>query len=158
MKRAVAVVLAALIVATTANAGRPGHRSATAQRLNHGLQGSPMAGTGFALERAAFRWHVSPYFIAAIAATESSLGRAGCSGNRRNAFGLSSCGSGWYVPYFRTWGHAYQFMGRFLSSRWRGHSTPWSFRGYAACSDCWARRTAYWMRRLFGVGYGTRYP
>jgi hypothetical protein len=117
-----------------------------------------MRGTGWKLEQAGHTHGVSPYFIAAIAATESSLGRASCRGNPRNAWGLASCGSSWSVPYFHTWAQAYQFMGRFLMSRWSGARTAYDYHGYAACSPCWGRKTAYWMQRLFGVGPGVRYP
>lgn len=126
-------------------------------RLNRGLSGSPMANTGAELERAGRKHGISPYFIAAIAATESSLGDEACSNNRFNAWGLSSCGSGWYVPQFASWGEAYDFMGKFLSSRWSGASSTYDFHGYAACSDCWGRKTATHMQRLFGVGNSVRY-
>jgi hypothetical protein len=149
------VLIIAAALATQAQAGR---RSDTAQNLNRGLAGTPMANTGYALEAAGWRYHISPYFIAAIAGTESSFGAAACSGNPKNAFGLSSCTSGWRVPYFPTWASAYQFMARFLTSRWPGARTPWSFRGYAACTDCWASKVAMHMRQRFGVGPGVRYP
>jgi hypothetical protein len=62
------------------------------------------------------------------------------------------------VPYFDTWDEAIAFYARFLSSRWPGHSSPYSFNGYAACSDCWARKVSSWMSALFGVSSRTRYP
>ena len=46
----------------------------------------------------------------------------------------------------------------FFDRRFSGHSTPYSFRGYAACSDCWARKVSEWMSRLFGVSSRTAYP
>lgn len=124
---------------------------------------SPMRGTGAALEAAASRWHVSPYLIAAIAATESSLGIAACSNNHFNAFGLSSCTSGWRVPAFRSWAEAYDFMGRFLTGHstvtrgWPGARTPFDYSGYAACSDCWGRKVALFMRKLFDAPPEARY-
>jgi hypothetical protein len=124
--------------------------------LEHGLRGSPMAGTGRELEAAGRRWHISPYFIAAIAATESSLGVAAC-GNF-NAYGLANCSGRWSVPLFLSWADSYQFMGRFLTTRWPGARTPYDYFGYAACSSCWGRKTAGWMLRLFGVGPSVRYP
>ena len=133
-------------------------RGQVISRLNRGLAGTPMSATGIILERWGRRYHVSPYFMAAVAATESSLGRAACSNNRFNVWGLSSCGSGWYVPPFRSWDEAIAFYAHFLSSRWPGHSTPYSFQGYAACSPCWGAKTSYWMRSLFGVPAVTRYP
>ncbi len=117
-----------------------------------------MAGTGTSLERWGRRFHVSPYFMAAAAATESSLGEAACSNNRYNVWGLSSCGSGWYVPAFASWDEAIAFYARFLASHWPGHSTPYSFTGYAACSPCWGRKVSEWMHSLFGVPAVTRYP
>lgn len=126
--------------------------------LNRGLAGSPMSGTGESLERWGRYYRVSPYFMAAVAATESSLGAAACSNNHYNVWGLSSCGSGWYVPSFRSWDEAIHFYARFLTSHWPRHSTPYSFQGYAACSSCWGAKTSEWMRRLFGVPAVTIYP
>jgi hypothetical protein len=117
-----------------------------------------MANTGFALEAAGFRWHISPYLIAGIAATESSLGAAACPSNRFNAFGLASCGQSWAVPSFQSWKDAYQFMGQFISTHWPHARTPWDLVGYAACSSCWAASTAYHMRVLFNAPPVVRYP
>jgi hypothetical protein len=137
-------------------------------RLDRGLSGTPMAGTGAILERWGRRYGISPYFMAAAAATESSLGAAACSNNRFNVWGLSSCGSGWHVPDWDGpkgevpdsvgWPQAIAFYARFLADRWPGHSTPYSFTGYAACSPCWGRKVSEWMHSLFGVAAVTRYP
>lgn len=127
-------------------------------RLDRGLAGTPMAGTGAILERWGRHYGVSPFFIVAVAATESSRGEAACANNRFNVWGLSSCGSGWYVPAFRSWDEAIAFYARFLSSRWSGHATPYSFTGYAACDACWGRKVSEWMGRLFNVPAVTRYP
>lgn len=127
-------------------------------RLNRGLRGTPMAGTGIILERYGRRHGVSPFFIVAVAATESSIGHAACFNNRFNVWGLSSCGSGWYVPPFRSWDEAISFYADFLARRWPGHSTPYSFRGYAACDACWGRKVSEWMHSLFGVSSRTVYP
>lgn len=126
------------------------------RRLQRGLAGSPMAGSERELEAAGRRHGVSPFFIAAIAATESSLYEAGC-GNY-NAWGLANCSGIWDVPYFRSWADAYEFMARFLASRWPHARTPYDYRGYARCSSCWGAKTASHMRRLFGVEASTRYP
>lgn len=133
-------------------------QSSIVRRLERGLRGSPMQGTGALLLRHGTRWHVSPYFMAAVAATESSLGAAACSNNRRNVWGLASCVNSWPVPYFDTWDEAIGYYAHFLASRWPGHSTPYSFRGYAACSECWAAKTSEWMRSLFGVEPRTVWP
>ena len=114
-----------------------------------------MRGTGRALEASGWKWHVSPMFIAAIAATESSLGRAAC-WDRYNAFGLGSCHGSW-VPRFRSWAHVYDFQARFLAQHWPAARTTWDVRGYAACDSCWSRKTAWWMSRLFGVSADVRY-
>lgn len=128
------------------------------RKLERAMSGTPMSGTGRDLEEIGRRYHVSPYFIVAVAATESSIGIAACSSNRKNVWGLSSCGSGWYVPQFASWAEAYAFFARFVNRQWPGHSTPYSFRGYAACADCWARKVSSWMNHLFGVPAVTRYP
>ena len=125
--------------------------------LNKGLSGSPMAGTGADLEAAGRRHGIHPAFIAAIAGTESSFGAAACSSNRFNAFGLSSCGSGWRVPNFQSWAEVYDFMGAFLSGRWPSASSTFDYHGYAACSECWGRKNAYWMSARFGLGNSVRY-
>lgn len=133
-------------------------RGRVIRRLDRGLAGTPMRGTGLALERAGWRHSVSPFFIAAIAATESSLGRAACHNDRHNAFGLASCNGSWPVPRFQSWGHVYAFMARFLRQRWPNANSAYDYHGYAACTPCWGRKTAAWMRRLFDVGPGVRYP
>lgn len=130
---------------------------ATIRRLQRGLAGTPMAGTARELEAAGRRYRVHPAFIAAIAGTESSFGFAACHSNRFNAFGLSSCGAGWRVPNFQSWGEAYEFMGRFLSSRWPAARTTYDYHGYAANSDSWGRKCAYYMQARFGYGSGVRY-
>lgn len=128
------------------------------RRLNRGLNGTPMEGTGKDLEQAGRRYHVHPAFIAAIAGTESSFGAAPCSSNRFNAYGLANCQGIWSVPAFRSWADSYLFMARFLSSRWPHARTTYDFHGYAACDDCWGRKTAEHMRARFGVGSSVVYP
>jgi hypothetical protein len=126
------------------------------RRLNAGLAGTPMAGLGAILEAEGRRYGISPFFIAAAAGTESSFGAASCGNNPKNVWGLAACDGRWYVPYFNTWTEAIGFYARFLTSRWHGHSTPYSFTGYAACDACWGRKTSQHMGR-FGVGNSTRY-
>jgi hypothetical protein len=126
------------------------------RRLENGLEGSPMEGTGHVLESYGRRYGVSPYFIVAVAATESSIGRAAC--DTYNAWGLGNCGSAWSVPSFSSWSEAIAYYARFLARGWPGHSTPYSFSGYAACDECWARKVSEWMSSLFGVPAITRYP
>jgi hypothetical protein len=126
------------------------------RRLDAGLAGTPMAGLGAILEAEGRRYGISPYFMAAAAGTESSFGAAGCSNNPTNVWGLAACDGRWHVPYFPTWESAVGFYARFLASRWRGHSSPYSFTGYAACDVCWGRKTSEHMGR-FGAGTSTRY-
>ena len=130
----------------------------TIRRLQKGLAGTPMSGSEAALLAAGRRYGISPYFIAGIAGTESSFGAAACRNNRYNAFGLSSCGSGWHVPNFQSWGEAYLFMGKFLTDRWPSASSTYSYGGYAACSSCWGAKTAQHMSNRFGVGSSVRFP
>lgn len=127
-------------------------------RLAHVIDGTPLAGTARDLEEVARHYHVSPYFIVAVAATESSIGEAACSSNRKNIWGLSSCGGGWYVPKFASWREAYEFFAAYVNRQFPGHSTPYSFADYAKCSACWARKVSEWMSSLFGVPAVTRYP
>lgn len=136
------------------------HRSTgqVVARLERGLAGTPMEGTGVILERHGRAYGVSPFFMVAVAATESSIGHAACSNNRFNVWGLASCSGSWYVPPFRSWDEAIEFYAKFLSSRWPGHSSPYSFRGYAACDECWGRKVSSWMSSLFGVSSRTAYP
>jgi len=126
--------------------------------LERGVAGTPMAGTGAILERWGRKYGVSPFFIVAVAATESSRGEAACSNNHYNVWGLASCSGSWYVPSFGSWDEAIGFYAHFLASRWPGHSTPYSFSGYADCDACWGRKVSEWMHSLFGVPAVTRYP
>jgi hypothetical protein len=126
------------------------------RRLDRGLAGTPMAGLGAILEAEGRRHGISPFFMAAAAGTESSFGAAPCSNNHRNVWGLAACDGRWHVPYFDSWAEAIGFYARFLASGWQGHSTPYSFVGYAACDACWGRKTSAHMGR-FGVGNSTRY-
>ena len=128
------------------------------RRLQQGLSGTPMDGSAGPLEAIARKWRISPYFIAAIAGTESSFGAAACSGNQFNAYGLSSCTTGWSVPHFRSWAESYEFMGRFLTSRWPNARTTYDYHGYAKNSDSWGHKWAFWMRVKFGVDNLVAYP
>lgn len=130
----------------------------TIRMLDKATAGSPMAHTGRILEPIARKHHISPFFIIAVAATESSIGRAACRNNRFNVWGLASCNGSWHVPAFTSWTDAYRFYARFLTSRWPTARTTYDYHNYAACTPCWARKTAYWMSRLFGVGPEVRYP
>jgi hypothetical protein len=149
-------LLTTLILALPA-AAHAGKRSDVAKHLNRALAGTPLAGTGYLLEQAGHKHGVSPYFMVAAAATESSLGRVPCSNNPKNIWGLASCTNSWPVPYFETWREAFHFYARFLAQRWPTASTPHHYYGYAACSSCWGDKTAWWMSRLFGVQATTRY-
>lgn len=122
------------------------------RRLQKGLRGTPMDGSAGELEAAGRAYNIHPAFIAAIAGTESSFGAAACASNRYNAFGLSSCGSGWSVPNFRSWGEVYVFMAKFLTSRWAHARTTYDYHGYAANSRSWGAKCAYWMQARFGLG------
>lgn len=160
MTALILIALISLAHTASAAAGRPRistARETVVRTLDRGLADTPMRGTGRQLEASGWKWRVSPYFIAAIAGTESSFGRAACRGNPRNAFGLASCGDGWHVPWFASWAHAYDFMGRFLALRWPHARTAYDYRGYAACAPCWGAKTAGWMRSRFGVGPSVRY-
>lgn len=160
--RAFAVIACLVTVAVLApELGEAKHsdRYLTAKRLNRGLAGSPMRGLGFKLEAAGHRHGISPFFMAAVAATESSLGRVPCRNNPRNVWGLGACGRAWWPPFFNTWNEATHYFARFLVRTWPRARTPHDFHGYAGeGTPVWASRTAYFMRSLFGVGSGVRYP
>lgn len=137
-------------------------REHVVQTLDRGLYGTPMAWTGRELEAAGWKWHVSPYFIAAIAGTESSFGAAHCTQSRYWIFGLGSCGRSWTPPYWQSWRGAYDYFARFLWDRWisRGARSATSI-GYTFCPPCgarWGAKVEEHMRALFGVGSGVRYP
>lgn len=140
-------------------------RYLTAAKLARGLRGlcsrgsggCALAGQAFVIEQAGWETHTSPGAMVGASFTESSGGDAACGGNPKNIWGLSSCGSGWYVPYFRTWHQAFVFFARFLHRQWPGARTVYDFPGYSACDSCWGPRTALWASRL-GFGPGLRYP
>lgn len=153
-------ILTAVALAGSAAAQIPQrtHRDAVTSNLRAGLAGTPMYGSVVALEKAANKYGISPYFIAAAAGTESSFGRLACRGNPRNVWGLGSCDRAWKVPHFHTWKQAYLYYARFIRTRWPSATTAYHMHGYCACGAAeWGSRTAYHMRRLFGVGPGIRY-
>jgi len=170
VKLILATVLAALIAAAFTSASAMADttkkispaRERVVKTLDATLAGTPMQRTGRELEAAGWKHGVHPAFIAAIAGTESSYGRLACRSNRYNAFGLSSCGTGWRVPDFRSWAQAYDFMARFLTGRttvtsgWPNARTPYDYRGYAASSSKWGAAVSYHMER-FGLGTNVRY-
>lgn len=159
------------IAATEADAADHSRRYLTAVKLNQGLKGTPMQGTGFLLERVAWKWRISPYFVIGVSGKESSLGHASCRSNRKNIWGLKSCGIGPYtditgdgrtdwLPRFKTWGHAYTFFARYVRARYPHARTPYDFHGYCECGvqTNWAPKVAWFMRARFGVAANVRYP
>jgi hypothetical protein len=128
-----------------------------------GRNSGPLSGQGALVERVGKKYGLSPFFLIATSVTESSMGLAACRNNSFNIWGLSSCGSGWYVPPFRSWEEAFDFYARFLigktsvTSGWPNARTPYDYVGYAACSECWGRKTAEHMSSIFGVSSSTRY-
>lgn len=150
----------ALTLTATANAATPArtHADAVRSNLQAGLAGTPMYASVVELEKAARKYGISPYFIAAAAGTESAFGRLSCRGNPRNVWGLGSCNRYWRVPYFQTWRQAYTYYARFITTRWPRARTAYDLHGYCPpCGSRWGDATAYHMRRLFGVGPGLRY-
>lgn len=140
-----------LLAATTATAARPhpNPRVDTAQQLNRGLAGTPMAGLGWILEAEGHRAGVHPAFIAAAAGLESAWGRLACHGNPYNAWGLGSCGRSWTPPTFPTWRAAIRYYARFIRQRWPSARTPYDLHGYCECgAQAWGSRVAWNMDRL----------
>ena len=126
-------------------------RRAVVAKLNAGLAGTPMKGTGIVLERAGWREHVHPAFMAAVAGVESAWGRLYC--QRFNAWGLGSCPLLWHPPTFRSWAEAYDYYARFLRDRWPSARKPSDFHGYCRTpsgADCptWPSSVAWNMDRL----------
>lgn len=124
-----------------------------AQRVNRGLRGTPMAGLGFELEAAGWRFKVAPAFVAAIAGIESTFGAAKCG---MNPFG--------WQPYcaFSSYREAIWAVTGGLRRNYidRGLGDPWSI-GHIYCPPCgsrWGDKAAWFMRARFGVGPGVIYP
>lgn len=135
------------------------HRYLIAQTLARGMRGTPVAGQAWVLERIAYQDHINPFFIVGAAGTESSVWRAPCSNNPLNGWGLSSCGPGWYVPYFHSWAQAFDFYARYIHRQWPQATTPYQLYGYSACDACWGPKTVAWEHQLFGnVPTGLAYP
>lgn len=130
------------------------HRATIAQ-INAGLAGTPLAGYGQVIDRAAARWNVSPFLIASIAGVESSFGAAACGGN---AWGISSCrgvsltsftAGAWYVAQLLRTG----YIGRGLMDVWsigRVYCPP--------CGSSWGTNVAFFLRSRFHVGLAVTYP
>lgn len=158
------LIITLAYAASAAAKPRPTHISAARERvvrmLDAGLAGTPMQGTGRALEASGWKWHVHPAFMAGVAGIEAAWGRLSCRSNRFNAFGLGSCSASW-VPQFRSWANAYGFYARWLRQRWPAARTPYDFHGYCVDrygNDCpsWAGSVVWNMGRL-GFGPSVRY-
>lgn len=132
-----------------------------------GYSSGPLSGHERAIEAAARRHNLSPYFLFAASVTESSGGLAACHPNRKNIWGLASCSTTWGrtpVPEWSSWEQAFDWYARFLhgqvgvSSGWPNARTTYDYTGYAKCSSCWGSSTASHMRQYFGVDNATTYP
>ena len=103
-----------------------------AQRVNRGLRGTPMAGLGFELEAAGWRYHVSPALMAAIE------GRAGAELKQAIFDGATSAANG-HRPSLRQIG-----AGRLLRQTYRGIMTTPRRMG-------WGPTAGSFVRRIFGT-------
>lgn len=144
--------------------GELARQRAVVARLDRYLARSPMRGTGRILERVGRREGVSPFFIAGVAAKESSLGAAACGSNRYNVWGLGACGRAWSPPYFDSWEAAIDYFARFVKGRtpayrgWPSARTPWDYHGYCqGCESSWASGVVRHMAAM-GAGTSVRYP
>jgi hypothetical protein len=123
------------------------------KKLNRYLQNTPMKGTGEIVVKQARKYGISPYFVVAVAAKESSLGAASCSGNPKNVWGLGACGRAWQTPTFRNWIAAVNYFVRFIDSRWPTADNPFQFYGYCnGCETEWGNSVATHMRHAGGTG------
>lgn len=148
------LTLAAIPAETAAAAAPPKHspRFLNARRLNAGLAGTPLAGYGFDFEAAGWRYNVNPFFVAAIAGTESSFGAAACGGN---AWGIASCGM-----TFPTFHEGLWYTTKLLREHYLGKGLLTLVAvgtKYAACGTCWAASTERHMRR-FSAAPPLTYP
>lgn len=155
-------LLAAVVCAVAAQQARAhSQRYLVAKRVQQGLRGTPLHGLGFVFEAEGWRTGLSPFFLVGASGTESSLGAAGCSGNRFNIWGLGACNRAWSVPVFPTWQRAIRYYADFIRRLWPRARTVYELHGY--CPPCgsygWGSKTYAWMRQLFGqVSSSIRYP
>ena len=129
------------------------HRFHVALKLKQGLRGTPLARHAFKLEAEGWRWNINPFFVAAIAGTESSFGAAACGGN---AWGLGNCGMS-FTSFADGIGYATKLLRTsYLDDGLRTlERVGWR---YAACGSCWAERTGFFMRSRFGSSLTLTYP
>jgi len=167
MARALLVLYMFALVVAIASAAAPrtktvhhSHRFLVAMQLVQGLRGTPIARQAWVLERVSYEEQMNPFFVVGAAGTESSVWRAPCSSNPMNGWGMSSCGSGWYVPHFQTWESAFRFYERYIKRIWPHARTPYELYGYCGCGESyWGSKTIAWIRQLFGdVPTGLAYP
>lgn len=160
------VALTLLLFLTLADHGwakpapKHSHRYLVARQVAHGLRGTPLQGLGFVFEAEAHRRNLSPFFLVGASGTESSLGAAGCSGNRFNIWGLGACNRYWHVPFFPTWRHAISYYADFIRQHWPHARTVYDLHGYCECGSLsWGSQTLAWMHRLFqDVSGSVLYP
>ena len=129
------------------------HRYNVAQQLRQGLRGTPLALHAFRFEAAGWRWNINPFLVASIAGTESGFGAAACGAN---AWGIGNCGI-----RFDTFGEGISYTTKLLRSFYLdlGYSTLSTVGSrYAACGECWASKTGWFMRARFGSPLTLTYP
>jgi hypothetical protein len=129
------------------------YRFHVALKLKEGLRGTPLARHAFKLEAEGWRWNINPFFVAAVAGTESSFGAAACGGN---AWGLGNCGIA-----FTSLADGIGYATKLLRTSYLddGLRTLEHVGGrYAACGSCWAERTEFFMRERFGSPLMLTYP
>lgn len=147
-----ALALLILLIANLADA-KAGTRSDTAKRLNRGLAGTPMSGTGWTLEAEGWQAGIHPAFLAAIAAFEGGFDLREHTGKTPclpfNPYGISSCGNAWTAPRFRSWRQSIRYAYRFLSERWPHADSVYDYHGFCTCgASYWGPKVAAKMRQL----------
>jgi hypothetical protein len=118
-----------------------------------------LAGMGIDHVRAGRQWHVNPFFVGAIEAIESTLGRNSCGyRDTHNAWGFLSGGR---CIEFASWRTGIYHVTRTLRVYYidRGLTSVYAIgRRYCPPSDCpndsWSRTAVAYMHSLYGSGPG----
>ncbi len=122
------------------------------RKINRYVKNTPMEGMGKIIVKQARKHEISPYFVVAVAAKESSLGAEACSHNRKNVWGLGACGRAWKPPHFKNWTQAVNYFVRFINRLWPKAQSPFQFYGYCyGCETEWGNDVARHMRNIGGT-------
>lgn len=139
------------------------------KRIDRALAGygSPMAGSGLEITRAARRENSNPFILLGIAGAESSFGKAACGFNSTGLgacwrpdvwTSITLCGRTYHGPtYVNSWARGIRLTGRLIRCLLPEADDIWEVRGYCAGCSTWNSEVAAIAKQYFNSGPGLKW-